>query len=186
MTTTTAELLDLVYRYYPRGMPHNCRIEVDPRELMYVDTKEHCRLFKACARGRRKWPRWKAMIRRLGDRYLVNDESLHLLAGNIDAGYSGRVWVTKEATINVHVSLLGPYYALQLPGAPDEERIADEIIDEIEATYPMYREIPPEVGNQVVPDVAFENWGFGEHTINTLLFATFTWRDVHTYDPTKE
>jgi len=183
MKISRSELLDVVYRFYPRAMPHFSRADVDPGELVYMDTKEHCRLFKACARGRRKWPRWKAMIRRLGDRYGVYDESLYLLAGNIDAAYSARVCVTETAKISVHVSLLGPYYAIQVPGLAEEGPVALEIQGEIEATYPGYQTIPPEIGNEVVPDVAFNLGGFGEHTIYTLLFAHI-WTDVHKYvDP---
>jgi hypothetical protein len=183
MKILRSELLDVVYRFYPRGILHMERVHVPPGEPVYMDTEEHCRLIVTAARGRREWPKWKAMIRRLGDRYGLQDESLHLLAGNIDPAYSGRVWLTDKTTINFHVSLLGPYYGIQLPGVPEEEPVAREIAREIEATYPGYRTIPPEIGNEVVPDVCFNNSEFGECTIYVLLFSEFwprIYRDLDT------
>lgn len=171
MTVTRSELLDLIYQFYPRGMLDIHRMHVPAGELVYDDTEENCRLIVAAARGRREWPTWKAMIRRLGDRYSLQDESLHLLAGNVDPAYSGRIWlVLGKTSINFHVSLLGPYYGIQLPGVPEEEPVAREIAREIEATYPGYQTIPPEIGNEVIPDVSAGR-DFGSATIYTCLFS---------------
>jgi hypothetical protein len=170
MRTTRSELLDLVYRFYPRGMLQIARMHVLPGEVVYHDTEEHCRLMVTAASGRREYPKWKAMIRRLGDRYGLQDESLHLLSGGIDPAYSGRVWLTDKTTINFHVSLLGPYYGIQRPGIPEEEPVAREVAREIEATYPGYQTIPPEIGNEVVPDVD-AGLAFGEATIYVCLFS---------------
>lgn len=178
MEISRSELLHVIYRYYPRGMMAIDRVHTPTGDPVYADTEEHCHLMAACARGRREWRTWKAMIRRLGDRYRVQDESLHLLSGNIDPAYSGRVWlVVGKTSIDFHVSLLGPYYGIQLPGAPDEEPAARDIVREIEATYPGYQTIPPEIGNEVVPDV-WSNADFGGGTIYTLLFA-YIWPDIH-------
>jgi len=171
MKTTRSELLDVVYRFYPRGMLDIDRMHVPAGELVYVDTEEHCRLMVAAARGRREYPRWDQMIDRLRVRFSLQNESLHLLAGNIDPAYSGRVWLIKDKTsINFHVSLLGPYYGIQLPGVPEEEPVAREIAREIEATYPGYQTIPPEIGNEVVPDVAAQ-LPMGSATIYVCLFS---------------
>jgi hypothetical protein len=116
------------------------------------------------------------MIRRLGTQCGIQDDSLHLLSGNVDPAYSGRVWLTDETTINFHVSLLGPYYGIQLPGVSEEEPVVRELVREIEATYPGYQTIPPEIGNEVVPDVCF-NSDFGERTIYVLLFSDY-WTQV--------
>jgi hypothetical protein len=51
-----AELLDLIYRFYPRGMHDIHRRHVTPGELVYDDTEEHVRLVEAAARGRREHP----------------------------------------------------------------------------------------------------------------------------------
>jgi hypothetical protein len=76
------------------------------------------------------------------------------------------------------VSLLGPYYGIHLPGIPDEERVASEIAREIEATYPGYKPIPPEIGNEIVTDVAIPGMVFGDVTIHICLFSK-VWNFVH-------
>jgi hypothetical protein len=180
---TRSELLDIVYHFYPRGILRIDRLHVLPGEVVYDDTEEHCRLMVAAARGRREYRTWQAMIWRLGDRYDFQDESLHLMSGGIHPAYSGRIWlILNKTSINFHVSLLGPYYGIQLPGIPEEEPVAREIAREIEATYPGYQTIPPEIGNEVVPDVDAE-LAFGEATIYVCLFSTFWTRVYRDLDP---
>ncbi|WP_437621942.1 hypothetical protein [Sorangium sp. So ce1151] len=111
------------------------------------------------------------MIRRLGDRYGLQNESLHLLSGGADPAYSARIWLTDQTALSFHVSLLGPYYGIHLPGIPEEGPVAPEIAREIEATYPGYRPIPSELGNEVVPDVAMAGASMGKATINMCLFS---------------
>jgi hypothetical protein len=49
---------------------------------------------------------------------------------------------------------------------------------EIDATYPGYRPIPPELGNEVVPDVAIDTVSMGKATIFMCLFSPkWTWVD---------
>jgi hypothetical protein len=168
---TRSELLDVVYRFYPRGVRNFQRIYVPSNEPVYDDTEEHLRLVEAANRGRAEYPTWKAMIRRLGDRYGLQNESLHLLSGGGDPAYSARIWLTDETALSFHVSLLGPYYGIHLPGVPEEEPVAREIAREIEATYPGYQPIPPELGNEVVPDVAMDGFLFGDATIYICLFS---------------
>ncbi|XXT16584.1 hypothetical protein WME94_40770 [Sorangium sp. So ce429] len=178
MKITRSELLDVVYRYYPRGVHCFERIHVPPNEPFYDDTEEHRRLMEAATRGRAEYPTWKAMIRRLGDRYGLQNESLNLFAGGSDPAYSARIWLTDETALSFHVSLLGPYYGIHLPGIPEEEPVAREITREIEASYPGYQTIPAELGNEVVPDVSMD-WAFmGEATIYVCLFSrVWTWVD---------
>ena len=78
---TRSELLDVVYRFYPRGVPPYARIHVPPGEPSYDDTEEHLRLAEAANRGRAEYPTWEAMTDRLGDRYGVQNESIRLLGG---------------------------------------------------------------------------------------------------------
>jgi hypothetical protein len=179
MKATRSELLDVVYRFYPREMLQLDRMHVPPGELVYDDTEEHCRLMVAAARGRREYRTWDAMIDRLaGSIHAFKTSRSTSLSGNIDPAYSGRVWlVLGKTSINFHVSLLGPYYGMQLPGVPEEEPVAREITREIEATYPGYQTIPPEIGNEVVPDVAAP-LGFGTGTIYVLLFSDY-WTQVY-------
>jgi hypothetical protein len=169
--TPRSDLLDVVYRFYPRGLHNFSRIHAPPNEPFYDDTEEHGRLVEAANHGRAEYPTWKAMIRRLGDRYGLQNESLHLLSGGVDPAYSARIWLTDETALSFHVSLLGPYYGIHLPGVSEEEPVALEIAREIEATYPDYQPIPPEIGNEVVPDVAMDGASMGKATIGMLLFS---------------
>jgi hypothetical protein len=171
MMITRSELLDVVYRFYPRGVRNFMRIYVPPNEPFYDDTEEHRRLMEAANRGRAEYPTWQAMIRRLQDRYSVQNESISLLAGWVIPAYSARIWLTDETALSFHVSLLGPYCGIHLPGIPEEEPVAREIAREIEATYPGYQPIPPELGNEVVPDVEMDWAIMGEATIYTCLFS---------------
>jgi hypothetical protein len=59
-------------------------------------------------------------------------------------------------------------------GEPDEKPAA--IVEEIEAMYPGYKQIPPELGNEVVPDVSMREGLMGEATIYVCLFSeVWTW-----------
>jgi hypothetical protein len=158
-------------------------MHVPPGEPVYEDTEEHRRLIDAANRGRDEYPTWKALTRRLGDRFDLQNESIKLLAGWIDPAYSARIYRPKDlesvpayscrASLSFHVSLLGPYYGIHDMGEPDEKPAA--IAAEIEATYPGYQQIPPEIGNEIVPDV-FATVAFGEETIYTCLFSeVWTW-----------
>ena len=184
MMITRSELLDVIYSFYPRGVLPYERIYVPPNEPFYDDTEEHRRLMEAANRGRAEYATWKAMIRRLGDRYDLQNESLNLLSGGIDPAYSARIYRPKDwepapspksrASISFHVSLLGPYYGIHDMGEPDEKPAA--IAREIEATYPGYQQIPPELGNGLVPDVSTPTGLMGKATIYVCLFSSvWTW-----------
>ncbi len=178
MTIMRSELLDLVYHFYPRGMLDIHRIHVPPGEPVYDDTPECRRFVEAANRGRDEYPTWKAMIDRLGDRYSLQNESLSLLSGSAHSAYSARIYRPKDidsgrASLSFHVSLLGPYYGIHDMGESDEKPAA--IAAEIEATYPGYQQIPPELGNEVVPDVD-ARVPFGDATIYVCLFSNvWTW-----------
>ncbi|MRG94003.1 hypothetical protein [Polyangium spumosum] len=184
MTITRAELFDIVYRFYPRGVHNFSRIHVPPGEPVYDDTEEHRRLVEASNRGRAEYPTWEAMIDRLGDRYGLQNESINLLAGWLSPAYSARIYRPKDlepvpslssrASLSFHVSLLGPYYGIHDMGGPDEKPAV--VAAEIEATYPGYQTIPPELGNELVPDVAMDGALMGEATIYICLFSkVWTW-----------
>ena len=186
MMITRSELLDVVYRFYPRGLLPLMRIYVPLNEPFYDDMEEHRRLVEAANRGRAEYPTWEAMIGRLGDRYGLQNESLSLLSGGVEPAYSARIYRPKDlepvpspqsrASLSFHVSLLGPYYGIHDRGEPDEKPAA--IAREIEATYPGYQQIPPELGNEIVPDVAMDVVLMGEATIYICLFSNvWTWVD---------
>lgn len=177
---TRSELLDVVYRFYPRGvLPYEPRY-VPSDERAYDDTEEHRRLVDAARRGRAEYPIWQAMIRRLGERCCLQDESLHLLAGGVDPAYSARIYrpgdvessslLGSRASLSFHVCILGPYYGIHDTGETGDESAA--IAAEIEATYPGYEPIPPEIGNEVVADVAMDGVSLGQATIYQCLLST--------------
>ncbi len=179
-----SELLDLVYRHYPRGIPNSSRVHVPLGEPFYDDTEEHVRLMVAAARGRRDYLKWKALIDRIADRYSLQNESLSLMSGGTDPAYSARIYRPKDvepvpsfanrASFSFHVSLIGPYYGIHDMGGPDE--IPAVVAAEIEATYPGYQQIPPEIGNEIVPDVGMNGAMYGEATIYMCLFSSvWTW-----------
>jgi hypothetical protein len=184
MKITRSDLLNLVYRFYPQGVHNFSRVHVPPDEVFYDDTEEHHRLVEAANRGRAEYSTWKAMIDRLEARYSVQNESLHLLSGGTDPAYSARIYRPKDlepvpsyssrASLSFHVSLLGPFYGIHDRGEPDEKPAA--IAAEIEAVYPGYQQIPPEIGNELVPDVAMEGASMGEATIYMCIFSeVWTW-----------
>ncbi|AUX34795.1 MULTISPECIES: hypothetical protein [Sorangium] len=186
MKMTRSELLDVVYRFYPRGVQKMQRIYVPPGERVYEDTEEHRRLVEAANRGRAEYTTWEAMIHRMYERYRLQNESIDLFAGGVAPAYSARIYRPKDfepapslgsrASLSFHVSLLGPYYGIHSRGEPDE--IPAAVAEEIEATYPGYQTIPPELGNEVVPDVDMDGVLMGEATIYMCLFSdVWTWVD---------
>lgn len=165
-----SDLLNLVYHYYPRGVPHYMAPYQPPDEPVYGDTAEHLRLKGAARRGQEEYSTWITMFRRLEARYSAQNESLYLLSGGPDPAYSARIWLIDDVALSFHVSLLGPYYGIHLPGIPEEEPVAREVAREIAATYPGYQQIPPEIGNEIVPDVE-AGLSFGTASIYVCLFS---------------
>ena len=100
------------------------------------------------------------------------DHSLSLLAGGLDPAYSAAIDIPEEGVLYFHVSLLGPYYGIHRTGAPGEKAVASDLALEIEATYGGYAPIPPEIGEEIVPDVALDCRDFGEATIYDCLLST--------------
>lgn len=171
---TRSELLEVVYRFYPQGVP--C---YDPAlDASYDTSEEHRRLVAAAQHAREAYPKWKAMITRLAARYRVHNESLHLLAGGTAPAYSARIYLPGDdqagelsrASLSFHVCVLGPYYGVHR-GGPGGEGEAAAISQEIEATYSGYASIPPEIGDEVVPDVSVEAVRAAETTIYVCLFS---------------
>ena len=171
---TRAELLEVVYRFYPRS--------IATRGLGYDDTEERQRQRDAARRGAAERPTWTAMLRRLGARYEVaGDGSLCLMAGWYTPAYSASIDIPGHP-LGVHVSLLGPYYGIRRPGAPGDEPAALDVAQEIEATYRGYEPIPPELGDEVVPDVDLDMRRFGKATVYDCLLSP-EWYPLPKYTP---
>jgi hypothetical protein len=163
MTVTCAELLEVVYRFYPRGLA--------VRGLGYEDTVERQRQRDAMERAVAEAPTWNAMLDRLEARYgPPMDDSVLLLSGSYDPAWSGNIFIPGHA-VGFCVSLLGPYYGILRTGAAGEEAAALDLAREIEATYSGYQPIPPELGDLVVPDVALDPDCFGRATIYNCLLS---------------
>ncbi len=191
MSHSVAKLIELCYRYYPRSLSDD-----DPR---YKDTEEHrCLVAARRTAGANEEERWRPMLRRINARFPspgVQNLSLHLPTGSCDGGYSGRLWLHalrpegSADSLEFHVSFLAPYYFLfssrlpeggqryeqQVALLPKEEPYARAVVEEIEATFPGYEPMPPEVGNVVVPDVVAGNKGMGEATLYHCLFTDGLW-----------
>lgn len=159
---THAELLEVIYRFYPRGMHTTAP--------GYDDTSERCRQADAQRVAVADYHRWKAMLGRLRARFEVQDRSLHIISGR-DAGFSGHVEIPGRL-LGFHVSFLGPYHAVHRTGSAGEEPAASEIAREVETTY-GYEPVPPEIGDLVVPDVALDTRRMGEVTIYECLLSEY-------------
>ena len=160
---TRAELLEVVYRFHPRGLYDG--------GLGYDDTEEAQHFRDAMRRGVAAYPTWRALFDRLRPRYPLRNHSLSFQRGGWDPAYSGEIYLPGDCSLYFHVSLLGPYYGIHRTGLPVEELPAVDLAREIEATFPGYVPIPPELGNEVVPDVAPGNRLFGEATVYDCLLA---------------
>lgn len=160
---TRGDVLEVVYRFYARGAwsPGSSSSEG------YGATKEHRRLVEACRHAIAAYETWTAMLSRLN----AYNESLSLLGGWADPAYSAFVVLPGRRTLGFHVSFLGPYYGLRRTGALGEEPAARDIVREIEATYPGHELIPPEIGDEIVPDVALVTIGFGKATVYDCLLS---------------
>ncbi|WP_437991947.1 hypothetical protein [Sorangium sp. So ce145] len=117
MKHTVGQLLEVVYRYFPRGIGRP-----DPNQFWQDDsqreqTEEHARLVAARIQAS-KDERWHAMRRRISERFpdvLLMNRSLHLPAGACDACYSFTVDLPNapdRRTLWFHVSFLAPYYVV--------------------------------------------------------------------------
>ncbi len=160
---TRAELIEVVYRFYPRGL--------SVYGVGYDDTDEAQRQRDATRRGLAGLPRWRAMQRRLAERYEIVDCQAHGVRAPWDPAYVARVEIPGR-TLGFHVSLVGPYYGIHRTGLPVEEPAALDLAREIEAAFPGYAPIPPELGDEVVLDVTMPLRGFGYATIHDLLLST--------------
>ncbi|WP_437808608.1 hypothetical protein [Sorangium sp. So ce1078] len=105
------ELLDIIYRYYPRGVGITDDVDVQLRNA----TEEHARLVAARIRAS-KDDRWHIMLRRVEGRFpgMVMNESLHLPSGGCDGCYSFSLDLTETTgrTLRFQVSFLAPYYII--------------------------------------------------------------------------
>ncbi len=173
-----SDLLEIVYRFYPRGL--------STTSPGYDDTPERHRQVDAARRGAAEYPTWKTLLARLRPAYTIFDCSLSILGGSVEPAYMVQLGIPGKEVEDAEryrkegwrlefgcsVSLLGPYYLVRRAGSPHEEPHAREVSRAIEAIYSGYAPIPPGVGNVVVPDVALDTVPPGEATIYHCLLGT--------------
>ncbi|WP_437800031.1 hypothetical protein [Sorangium sp. So ce693] len=113
MKHSSKELVEVAYRYYPRGVSRE-----DPR---YKRTEEYGRLADARRRAGAECGRWQGMLNRIHDKFpdrSLIDRSIHLPTGNYDACYAGHLSVEASApgeyshVIGFMVSLLVSCYVV--------------------------------------------------------------------------
>jgi hypothetical protein len=121
------DLLDIVYRHYPRKIP-----SYDPR---YTKSEEYVRLAEARRHAAAEQEPWRAMLRRLDQQFPepgVQNRSLHLQSMPLDACYSGALHLPNDHSLGFFVSFLVPYYVLYSsrlvddPDATEARRVAKE------------------------------------------------------------
>jgi hypothetical protein len=163
----SAPWLEVVYRYYPRGLWTD--------SPGYDHTPERARQVEALRVAGEEYPKWEAMLDRLLKRYRVQNRALHIPT-MYDSAYSAELILPgargKDYRLRFHVSILGPFYVVDRLGNPGEEAYAIDVAHEIEATYRGYEPIPRDVGDLVVPDVALDAVALGSATIYDLLLST--------------
>jgi len=113
MKHTLDELLDIVYRYYPRGVG---MIDGDIDIKTIRDSEEHARLVAARKKAATD-ERWHSMRRRISERFpdMLMNHSLHLPTGSSDACYSFTIHLPGTAQDRLlwgQVSFLVPYYVI--------------------------------------------------------------------------
>lgn len=84
----------------------------------------------------------------------IRRPALRIVDESFDPAYSADIYLPGR-TLGFHLSVLGPYYGIHRTGDPREEPAARAVAREIEATYPGYAPIPPELGDEMVPDLIF-------------------------------
>lgn len=195
MTQSLDELLKAIYQFYARGFH-----EDDPD---YQTTAEYRRLRQARIHAAAEGNPWRVLLHRLSARFplepkgTIENGSLHLPTGKLDAGYVGSFWLEpqrpleKNHKIGFLVSFLVPCYTVYssshvaVPGTEpqdwsqqirftftaSEETYARAITEEIQAVFPDYEALPPELGQVPVPGVAAGNMPLGRATLYHCVFT---------------
>jgi hypothetical protein len=165
---TLEDLLRVAYAHYPRGS--------FPGLPGYRESAQWSRQREVAQRGVAEHPTWRAMLRRLGYPFLDHAERMrapsYLPDESFDPAYSADLYLPGR-TLGFHVSLLGPYYGIHRTGHEEEESAALAVASEIEATYPDYAPIPPELGNELVPGVSIH--GPDRHVTVYHCLLSETW-----------
>jgi hypothetical protein len=185
---TLLDLQEGIYRHYPKGIPAS-----DP---LYKASPEHRRLVDArreAGRLKHRWQELLAHVRCQWPSLHVMDKSLHLLAGDWDAGYVGDLAGSVEGdfTIGFAVSFIVPCYAVytwtypepsllsrrfrtaSLDLTPQQQAYAGPIAEWIARAWPTHQPLSAEMGAVAVPDVATNMCGLGEATVFDCVLTDY-------------
>lgn len=200
MKHSTAELINIVYSYFPRGLQGD--------EAHYKQTPEYSRRMGARIPASERFRDWCAMLARLKARFPdglreigVQNGSPFLAsptAATLDRCFTGALWLPARNSQETHheleflVSFVVPYYFIfsssmipfdkpdgtrdaephiSFDFSADEIPFVEAIKEEILRTFPDYEAMPPEVGRTIVPDVIGGGNLYGESTIYGCLFS---------------
>ena len=196
MKKSLEELLAVVYRFYPRGLsPGDPGYKETKEYLRLVEAR-----IKAGHEDLGGNSPWRTLLARLSARFPeheLQDGSFHLPTGEMDAGHTCLFWLSprgpweKNHVLGFWISFLVPCYVIyssahvvspspeprdgsqdiRFTFSPDEEPYARALIEEIAVVFPGYELMPPELGNQIVPDVVAGNQLMGKTTIYHCLFS---------------
>jgi hypothetical protein len=194
MRHSLQELFDIVYRFYPRGIwPDDPQY---PKREEGRRFKETCHQAYA---NYGPWRAMLGRLGARFPDCRVRDEAMHLASGGCALSYDAKLVLPTltceqgEHALGFLVSIVVPYYVIYgrvffyfkddsygdkatLPGirlelSSIEQPYARGLAQELEATFPGYEPMPPDIGKVVVPDVCTNIRGMGEATLYDCLLA---------------
>ncbi len=189
MKDSIPELIEVARQYFPEGhWPEG-----------YEASIEHRRRTEAHLRASAEYGLWRAMVRRLSERFPnveIRNESIRFEAAAstpVDRCFAGAIELPPRTVheqnhrLGFRVSFVVPYYFVysshQLTGTSDfdfrtsfdftaeEADFVTAIEEEIKGTFPRHAKMAPNVGTVIVPNVATTLRLPGEATIYDCLFT---------------
>ena len=186
MKHNVRDLLDVVYRYYPRGIDLIEQADIQ----RYKESEEHVRLVAARRRAAAD-ERWPALLRRIEERFpssVVTNDSFHLPTGSLDASYSFSVSLpdtTHGRTLWFHIGFLVPYYLVygwrrvHFVRQPDKFRVVFGGMNFFVSRSPRDPELVSDSGDERLKSVTFdESYIDFELSPDELSYAAWIARDI--------
>ncbi|WP_437939227.1 hypothetical protein [Sorangium sp. So ce341] len=186
MKHSVRELLDVVYRYYPRGTDVIEQADIQ----RYKETEEYVRMV-ATRRRAATDERWPALLHRIKERFpssIVTNDSLHLPTGSLDASYSfsfsppdtanGRTLWFKISFI-VPCYLIYGYRSIQFVKQPEKFRVVFGGINFFIPRSPHDPELVSNFDDEKLKCVTFnESYIDFELSADELPYAEWIARDI--------
>ena len=140
------ELIQVAYRYYPRGVSSD-----DPR---YNETEEYGRLVAARRHAGANYAPWRGLLQRLREEFPereVQDRAFHLPSGGFDAGYSAWLHLPTNV-VGERNHLLGFLVSVLVPGYIV---YSSRFVDDLQRTAAALEAPPSRAVNIYVGDTMF-------------------------------